>query len=275
MRYGCDSIMLLSSSTNAHVHAEVFEPNAGSQQAPGAISSMCGNGIRAVGAFLKSKNGKDNSVHSILISTRSGIRQVLPLQSNQYACHMGTFTESAKALSKYRKSNWKKMYDSTLKKIEQTMGCELVYDGMGLSGTTNESGVIDGEPHVVLVFDSTIHLDKEKIRHLLSVIGPMISKNTTLFPFEVNTNIVFLEHLSSEYVELFAMTFERNLGNDPHRSITQSCGTGATAVAGVLHNRLNVKYSCTYHVNTLGGRLSVIVDNDKSLKLQGPAIRIS
>lgn len=271
--YGCDSIMLLTQSQTADIHAEVFEPNAGTNTVPGGISSMCGNGIRAVGAFFKSKRFLTHQ--HLRVSTLSGCRTVSTEYNDQYTCDMGVFHDTPKAMEKYINTS---VDGSTLlqllKEIELIMGNAILHWGIGLSGNEDTEGNVDGEPHLVLIFDSPPYKDTTKAKQIVARIGELLTKNLSLFPSEINTNVSFVKEINSHKFELSNFTFERNLGNDPTRSITKSCGTGATALAGVLFRQYHLPESTTILVNNIGGQLEVS-KRGENLFLTGNAIRIS
>ncbi|MBP6994140.1 hypothetical protein KBB12_02775 [Candidatus Woesebacteria bacterium] len=271
-QYACDSIMLLTQTDNADVHAEVFEPNAGTPTLPGGISSMCGNGIRAVGAFSKAKNRMPHK--SLKVSTLSGTRTVTVEGNDRYSCDMGEFHDSPKAMHKYSTQTIKEQtFRETLNAVEVLVGCPVLHYGIGLSGNADSQGNVDGEPHLVLIFDSSLYNDQSQSIGVVAQVGKLLTKNLVLFPHEINTNVSFIKEINTHVFELYNFTFERNLGNDPVRSITKSCGTGATALAGVLSRHYTFSAPSRIVVHNMGGKLEV-TKKDNSLHLAGNAIRI-
>ena len=271
-RYGCDSIMVLSESKRVNVHAEVFEPNAGTSALPGGISTMCGNGIRAVGAFYQSRNPTGGK--HIQVSTLSGCRTVVSKGNDNFCCEMGSFYDDSTVMGKYVNKEAKSAaFPQLLLTIEKILGVPVRHNSMGLSGNVNADGFIDGEPHLVLVFDSRLQKTERKILRLVTEIGTLLTKNLKVFPYEINTNVCFLKKPDSQQFELINYTFERNLGNDPMRSITKSCGTGATALAGVMFKKFQLSEDTRVMVHTMGGKLEV-EKREECLLLTGKAVRI-
>jgi diaminopimelate epimerase len=100
-----------------------------------------------------------------------------------------------------------------------------------------------------------------------------IAKAPTFTPadaFPQGANVEFVERLGKTHARI--VIYERGSG------LTQSCGTGACAVAAILATTQTSPDSQaavsagTYQIEVPGGVLSVIVDHDLGVKLIGPAV---
>lgn len=100
-----------------------------------------------------------------------------------------------------------------------------------------------------------------------------IANAPTLTPVETfpnGANVEFVERLGESHARI--VIYERGSG------LTQSCGTGACAVAAVLATTPSspdaqaAVSAGTYQIEVPGGTLSVIVDHDLGVELIGPAV---
>ena len=97
--------------------------------------------------------------------------------------------------------------------------------------------------------------------------GSAICNDTYLFPLGINANFVVRDKKSSG--SLLVCTFERNLGDDPQKSVTQACGTGSTFVCSEIMRKMDTS-RCV--AACLGGQL-VVEKNRESLYLSGEVFR--
>ncbi|OGE26148.1 hypothetical protein A3C26_01320 [Candidatus Daviesbacteria bacterium RIFCSPHIGHO2_02_FULL_39_12] len=275
-----DSVLVLKGNPRRfyqqgyHYEMYVFEPKGGSNNGlAGGISTMCGNGVRAVAAFIQ-KQFPDTVEARIM--TLSGLRTV-EIDGSLYTVHMGEFTYHAEDLSKYvnttlvlsnKDGNFldSPIPESILKDLSRFTNSTTW--SIGLNGN-REGKSIDGEPHVVLEVPGN-QGDIEQLRKLAVETGPIITKNLTCFPKEINANFIFIGKENGESVEIMNCTHERNLGNDAYHSVTPACGTGSTVAGGFMLERYPRARSVLVHCT--GGDL--IISKSRSgqeLLLKGPA----
>lgn len=85
------------------------------------------------------------------------------------------------------------------------------------------------------------------------------------FPQGVNVEFVVVDGDR----ELSMRVHERGVGE------TQSCGTGACAVAGVVAARQQAELPASYRVRVPGGALTVTIDGEHHAHLKGPAVIVA
>lgn len=276
-----DSIMVLfgnpkmSQKQGYHYFMYVFETGrSDSNKLKGTISTMCGNGVRAVAAYLKSKDSKLNKID---LMTLGGIKTIV-IRGKNYQVKMGGLFYSKDILSKYidikmTNENNNSLHHSLIPKeiIIEMKKSHLLNDvstwNIGLTSNVIK-GRIDDEPHI------TIYVPKAKtlndLKDLALAYGPLITNNLKFFPFEINVNFYGKKNIAGN-IEIMNVTHERNLGDDPEHSVTASCGTGSTVVAAFELSSQKVKQN-KLKVNCLGGNLE-IEEKNNIFYLKGPAIR--
>jgi diaminopimelate epimerase len=273
-----------------HVSMSVFEPRGDDHSGlEGGISTMCGNGVRAVAAYVLESQP---SLKDVQILTMSGVRRISIEQGadgeNLYTVGMGEFVTSAKDLSPYVRgdrveANASGEYidspipASVLEKLPEELQ-DVATWSIGINGD-HDHGKIDGEPHVVIEVPSDRVTNISELRAIAVKVGPIITKDLDLFPEEINVNLITRVGLDGEgrYV-IWNCTHERNLGDSPDHSVTQACGTGCTVAGGVVFNRyLDNDTSKVVLVKNTGGDLEITInsaaDSLRMLK-KGPAHRI-
>lgn len=286
-----DSVMVLTGKPNDSKQPydffmEVFEPggtdNTGNGFA-GGISTMCGNGIRAVAAYARTFN-PDITVAKIM--SRSGLRTVgIDKQKDVYAVDMGEFVYSGDDLSRYVNQDLVPPDGSGIyidSSIPQAIREALLQHvsattwSIGLTGDRGASGVIDGEPHVVINVPHNGVNDIEDLRRLAVTAGPTVTKVLSHFPLEINANFVVIVGKENGKFIVWNCTHERNLGNDPDHSVTAACGTGSTVVGATLFLKGIVQPNSVVEVHNTGGKLE-ISRHPKSHRfiLTGPANPVS
>lgn len=269
-----DSVLVLTgnprklSQQGYHSTMTVYEPRSDS------ISAMCGNGVRAVAAYIEKKLP---GIKEVKVKTASGLRTVQIEDGQQYIVDMGEFTYKANDLARYVNTNQvlpnkdgnflnSPIPEVILKDLSRCVDTKNW--SIGLNGNRGGKS-IDGEPHVVLEVLSN-QSDIERLRQLAVEAGPIITKNLTCFPTEINANFIFIDKENGKSVEIMNCTHERNLGDDANRGVTPSCGTGSTVAGGFILERYPRARSVLVHC--IGGDL--IISKSRSgqrLLMKGPA----
>lgn len=227
-----------------HFKMTVFEPfgDAG-DGLEGGLSTMCGNGVRAVAAFIRTF---DLMTQEARILTDSGLR-VVGIKGDLYSVDMGELTTAKVDLQRYISDGrigtdlHSQYIDSpvaepiaqALDRFHPVEGWERRWS-IGLTGDRNPDGDIDGEPHLVMEIADASFREPVVLGSLAESMGFIITKERFYFPSEMNTNFYSLRGSSDRVLEIALATHERNLGDDPHHSVTAACGTGSTVVGGLL-----------------------------------------
>lgn len=276
-----DSILILKGNPRKfyqqgyHYEMYVFEPNAKDENdLAGGISTMCGNGIRAVAAFIK-KQFPDISEARIM--TLSGLRTI-EIDGNLYTVNMGNITAKNYHLKNYVNTNFVlandqgDYIDSPIpKEILDKLSAFIKVRkwSIGLNGSRNKDGTIDGEPHVIVEVPSNLISDINKLRKLAVAAGPFVTKEIKFFPKEINVNFIVVNNEGKE-LEILNCTHERNLGDDADHSVTPSCGTGSTLAGGLILERYPETRSVLVHCP--GGDLTITKSLlGQELLMKGPA----
>jgi diaminopimelate epimerase len=113
-----------------------------------------------------------------------------------------------------------------------------------------------GNPHAVAVVD-----DLAEAGRLLDRPGYAAED----FPEGVNLEFVVV----GGDRDVTMRVYERGVGE------TQSCGTGACAVAAVLAARHDAELPASYQVKVPGGTLTVTIDDEHHAHLKGPALIVA
>ncbi|HEX9061523.1 MAG TPA: hypothetical protein VF941_15190 [Clostridia bacterium] len=297
-----DSVMVITGDPlNAdeqkyHVSMTVFEPNGDDGSGlGGGLSTMCGNGIRAVARYVQEyvrDNGGDPDLRTVKIKSGSGERNV-EIEGENFVVDMGEFTTAPKDLAQYVRQ------PSLLRRKGSQAGADGRYIdapipaeiqrkladytsaktwSIGLNGTRNEAGAIDGEPHIIIEIPRNEVDDIDQLRALAVAAGPVVTKNLGYFPGEINVNFVVYDHVDDEgRLVIWNATHERNLGDDADHSVTAACGTGSTVAGGVMFEKYGANaVNRTVVVKNTGGDLEITPSKteDKSLLMKGPANKV-
>lgn len=283
-----DSVMVLegdptkAAEQGYHVKMYVFEPSGsdGTDMA-GGISTMCGNGVRAVAAYVRARVP---GITEAKIMTMSGLRTI-EWKDDLYAVDMGDMTIRPDDLAQYVSTevvrpNADGVYfrsqipEEILKDLAQFTSATTW--SIGLNGSYDDEGRIDGEPHVIIeVPVEEVGGDINKLRKLAVLAGPIITKNTHLFPREVNVNFIVYQGIDKSVLEIMNCTHERNLGDDPDHSVTAACGTGSTVAGGVTMMARGQNGDESVVVHCTGGDMEISPSSSGGLIMNGPANKIS
>lgn len=282
-----DSVMVLvgdptkRAEQGYHTFMYVFEPSGSDDSGmEGGVSTMCGNGIRAVAAYIREQ---DPTAERAEIMTMSGLRTVEFIGDN-YSVQMGNFVQSTEALGQYVDSQ--KVASIENEYFNSPIPAEIVAKlapfvdastwSIGLNGDPDEDGQFNGEPHAVIEVPLSQAPDIQTLRQLAVTAGPLITKETSLFPQEININFIVVQGLNPEdgKVHIMNCTHERNLGDDADHSVTAACGTGSTVASGtILRRYFPGKDDQVIVVHNIGGDLEISKnpDNPNRMVMTGPA----
>ncbi len=191
---GADDLLYLEKSDVTDVKMRICEPD-------GSEASMCGNGVRCVGAFLKRKTGKN----SFKIETLAGIRTV-SFENGLYTVDMGTMQPLGGFVNPHT--------DALIKKVKLF--------------NRDYTIVSPGEPHAVSVVESIYGID---INSALKV-----ARNFELFPYGINVDYVEIEN---DYIKV--RTFERGVWNETYACGTGAVSSAFVARAALKKDSILVK----------------------------------
>ncbi len=256
-----DSILILTGNPwridelGYHCTMEVFEPRSNS------ISTMCGNGVRAVGQFWID-SGFLPEDRRFLINTKSGIRKVDILSNSLFKANMGTLSFRVFDLRKYVNSeklllNGSDCLDniSFNDKFLERLRVERAIIGM----TGNRvNGYMDGEPHLIF-FLKKRKVSLRQLNKYATKIGEMFSKNKKMFPSEINISVV----VENSDGILSLCTYERGV-----YYVTKACGTANAVAAGYFLKKSDLSRIV---INNLGGKLLVETNHRGNIYLTGNA----
>lgn len=288
-----DSVMVLMGDPRKvqeqgfHVEMTVFEPNGnGENDLEGGLSNMCGNGVRAVADWVRES---DPSIREILVQTGSGLRKIIyEPENNVYVVQMGELTTKATDLAPYVNGKLAPpsasghyldapIPDEILKDLSQFVSAKTW--SIGLNGSPNQAGIIDGEPHVIIEITSAEAPDDIALRKLAVAAGPIVTKNLTYFPQEICVNFIVVQgkaDRSLNQISILNSTHERNLGDDADHSVTAACGTGSTVAGGIVMEKYMQGLDQSVLVKNTGGELTISPDPNlpKGYLMKGEAHRV-
>lgn len=275
-----DSVLVLTGNPRRfyqqgyHYEMYVFEPEGKSENGlAGGISTMCGNGVRALAAYIEKKIPGTKEVK---VQTMSGLRTVR-IEVGQYVVDMGEFTDKARDLVRYVNTELVlpnedgNFYNSSISEIilkDLSRLVDVKNWSIGLNGNRDGES-IDGEPNVVLEVPSRQVENINQLRRLAIEAGPIITKNLTCFPEEINANFMLVSKENGGTIKIMNCTHERNLGDDPNHSTTPACGTGSTVAGGFILKRYPKANSVIVHCT--GGDMVISRGKNHTLFLKGPA----
>ncbi len=286
-----DSVMILfgdprkSKEQGYDVKMFVFEPSGDDGSGlGGGISTMCGNGIRAVAAWVQELEPERKQFR---ILSMSGMR-IVDEENNLFTVRMGEFANSAKSLSAYVDSRKVLPNKDGVSYLDSPIPQSVLEDlskftsadkwSIGLNGTREPDDKIDGEPHIVIEIPESEVKDIKELRRLAVAAGPLVSKRLDLFPLEINVNFIVVKGTDGNgKFEIWNCTHERNLGSDADHSVTAACGTGSTVAGGFMFIKYVKHTNQIVLVNNTGGDLEIALDKKdkfRNLLMKGPASRV-
>ncbi|GAA2522914.1 diaminopimelate epimerase [Rarobacter incanus] len=211
------------------------------RNADGSIAQMCGNGVRVVAAFYEHLGLGDVAREPLAVGTRAGVKTVTKdSQSSWYSVDMGpaslTYGDAARS---------------------RGADSEVVADGLGMAPRAALS-VDMGNPHTVVAL-ATPH----------ELVGLDLGSQPAVTPVPKDgSNVEFAAILDPPRAGVghaSMRVFERGVGE------TQSCGTGACAVAVALHEWGGPSSPRTWRIDVPGGSVEVDLSNPATVVLSGPA----
>ena len=198
----------------------------------GGESGACGNGTRCVADLIsKEKNSK-----TIILTTLSGNLKSEILGNNLVTTEIG-----------HAKIEWNEI---PLSSELNTKNLNIKISDQNNKNHSGGTAINVGNPHVVFFVDNIDDFDVAKI-------GPKI-ENHKMFPEKCNVTIAKVVNKNLIKVKVW----ERGAG------LTKACGTAAcaTAFAGTLNkfteNNTDIEFET--------GKLSIFIDDNKSIHMKGP-----
>lgn len=228
-------------ASNPDAHCRMFFFNS-----DGSSAEMSGNGIRCFALFAQSLGYGDkepSGAHRICVETLAGIKTII-LNTSDDETITGVVNMG------------RVLFDPADIPVDTDDTMNVVGELLGKTraGYAANSGI----PHWVIPLDSIEELDSHELEHQ----GLMLRFDDR---FVNNTNVSVIVVDSPNHV--IARVFERGAHE------TLSCGTGATAIAAVLHKAGLADSSVT--VSLRGGQLTASQQSDDSWMLSGPVRKIA
>jgi len=208
--------------------------------ADGTTSEMCGNGARVFGAYLEREAGEDLT-KGLTIGTRGGTRTLTALGAGQYAVGMGSWTLGDTA----------KGFDA-----EVTVA--------GLAHPHPALSVDVGNPHRVVALPSI-----DALEGLDLATAPLVEPVP-----QHGTNVEFVVTRGGSMVDGEPRGRVRMRVHERGSGETQSCGTGACAVALAVRAWAGEGAPDVWDVEVPGGLVTVRVEGDQTT-LEGPAVLVA
>lgn len=273
----CDSVMVLIKTKGNEPNLEtiVFEPNNGDEC--GTFSVMCGNGVRAVADYAHEYLNFSN--WPLLLKTKSGTLKIEKLSNKTYHVFMGNIVTDKVALNSYVNPRYfpenTELADvgipqSLLQKIKTlSFSKNSAVCSIGFSTSENNIYKTDGEPHIMIELNNLFVRTLKELKEVAKKYGSIICYDKKIFPLGMNVNFVIQNKQKDE--SFFVCTFERNLGDNPEKSVTQACGTGCTFVGAEQMRKLKTKKIIA---QCLGGNL-VIEEKNNSVYMSGDVVRLN
>jgi len=208
--------------------------------ADGSTSQMCGNGARVFGAFLEREAGEDLSA-GVSIGTRGGFRTVTALGEGRYAVGMGVF------------------------KVGRSVeGFDAEVTAAGLPHAHRALSVDVGNPHHVVVLPSLEALEALELGS---------APNVQPVPAH-GSNVEFVVPRGGSVVDGVPRGRVRMRVHERGSGETQSCGTGACAVALAVREWGGEAAPDVWDVEVPGGIVTVRIEGDQTV-LEGPAVLVA
>lgn len=205
------------------------------RNADGSDAEMCGNGARVFVRFLDATGAITSD--TTVIATRAGLIEATLVKGGSPS---GEDDEVAIGMGMATT-------DHVPVPIEVTHGLN----------TWQATAVHVPNPHAVVFVDAL-----DEVGDL--IVAPTYSPREA---FPDGVNIEFVERLADDHIRM--RVHERGVGE------TQSCGTGACAVAWACASNEPTRAIDSYRVDVPGGTLTVHIASDGRLALQGPAVLVA
>ena len=198
----------------------------------GGVSGACGNGTRCVAELL----GKENNKDTITLTTLSG--------------HLRSHILGEKLVSTEIGLGRTKWNEIPLSEELDTKNLNIKIVDSNNNEFFGGTAVNVGNPHIIFFVEDNEQFEIEKI-------GPEI-ENHKLFPEKCNVTIATI--INKELIKV--KVWERGAG------LTKACGTAACATAyaanqaRLVSNKVDIEFST--------GRLTISIDENKSIHMKGP-----
>ena len=199
-------------------------------QPDGSTAEMCGNGARVAARWAMERTGRDEFV----LDTPAGPRRTVVHDDDRVTVEMGTPTFDPEAVP----------VESTEPFVEQPLE--------GFSITAVNTGV----PHAVAFVDDVAEID-------IAEDAPPI-RHADIFPEGANATFATVAPEEAD-IDFRQRTFERGVEGE-----TQSCGTGAVAIAAVAGRLGLIEPGEAVRINPPGGVLTVTAPVAGQATLEGP-----
>ena len=198
----------------------------------GGVSGACGNGTRCVAELL----GKEKNKNTITLTTLSG--------------HLKSHILGEKLVSTEIGLGRTKWNEIPLSEELDTKNLNIKIVDSNNNEFFGGTAVNVGNPHIIFFVEDNEQFEIEKI-------GPEI-ENHKLFPEKCNVTIGTI--VNKELIKV--KVWERGAG------LTKACGTAACAAAyaakqaALVSNKVDIEFST--------GRLTISIDENKSIHMKGP-----
>jgi len=226
------------------------------RNADGVQVEACGNGSRAVAAYLADN---DDTLQTGFIETLGGplVYNANPIMAGNIAIKETKRQTFVTIIMPLPKRTWQ---DIPLNKAINDTARVQLHDDLPPAFLVNL-----GNPHVVFFITGETEAFAEKY-------GKKLEQHS-LFPARANINFARIEeHTSEEVLDKYQIklsTWERGVG------LTKSCGTGACATAIAYHHLFARESVTNYIIKMDGGNLQVAYSTDNSfnaLEMGGDAV---
>ena len=205
----------------------------------GSPAEICGNGLRCVTLHLAEK-GVVNS--TMLVGTGAGPRRCVLVQQPRPGSAI-VRVEMGRARLERRA-------------VPAAGSGRMIDEEVDVDGTFLRCTAVGmGNPHAV-TFDSATLAE-------VRTLGPCLEHHD-LFPEGVNVG--FAEMVAPDEIRL--TVWERGAG------LTGACGSGACAAAVAACVTERAPFDVPLHVEQPGGRLTITVDHERHVTMEGPARRV-
>jgi diaminopimelate epimerase len=208
------------------------------QNADGSDAEVCGNGLRCLARFAYDEAMLPPSVAELSVAAGERVYRIERQSAARYRVHLGEAVLAHADLPPL---------------LSGTNSLELAAGERRFAVTP----VHVGNPHAVIFTD-------EPPAPLAAAYGPAIEGHAA---FPRHANVSFARALAAG-AGFEAAVFERGAG------LTQACGSGACAIVAAAVARGLVPRGLALEVRLPGGSLTVAIDADGQLVLEGEAVRV-